>query len=82
VPTRNSYVMAVVTPPERAAAASITSVPRSLASGIAPVISGYLITMSTFGWPVLLGGMLKMGYDLALLGLFSRVRPPEEDRSG
>ncbi len=82
VPTRNSYVMAVVTPSERAAAASITSVPRSLASGIAPVISGYLITISTFGWPVLLGGLLKMGYDLALLGLFSRVRPPEEDPSG
>jgi MFS family permease len=81
VPTRNSYVMAVVTPPERAASASVTSVPRSLASGIAPVVSGYLITVSTFGWPLLLGGILKIGYDLALLGMFSRVQPPEERRT-
>jgi MFS family permease len=78
VPTRNSYVMAVVTPRERAAAASLTSVPRSLASGIAPVISGYLLLLSGFGWPVLIAGVLKSGYDLALLALFSHVRPPEE----
>ena len=68
-------------PPERAAAASLTSVPRSLASGVAPVLSGYLITVSAFGWPLLLGGLLKAGYDLALLGMFSRVQPPEERRT-
>ena len=78
VPTRNSYVMAVVTPGERAAAASLTSVPRSLASGIGPVISGYLIMLSGFGWPLLIAGLLKIGYDLALLAMFSHVRPPEE----
>ena len=54
VPTRNSYVMAVVTPRERAAAASLTSVPRSLASAIGPVISGYLLMLSGFGWPLLI----------------------------
>jgi MFS family permease len=78
VPTRNSYVMAVVTPPERAAAASLTSVPRSLASGIGPVISGWLMLLSGFGWPLLLAGVLKSLYDLALLAMFSHVRPPEE----
>ena len=78
VPTRNSYVMAVVTPGERAAAASLTSVPRSLASGIGPVISGYLIMLSGFGWLLLIAGLLKIGYDLALLAMFSHVRPPEE----
>ncbi|GEP58678.1 MFS transporter [Reyranella soli] len=78
VPTRNSYVMAVVTPPERPAAASVTSVPRSLASAIGPVIAGYLFLLSGFGWPLLLAGILKSGYDLALLALFSHVRPPEE----
>jgi MFS family permease len=78
VPTRNSYVMSVVTPRERAAAASLTSVPRSLASGVGPLISGWLVMASGFGWPLLLGGLLKAGYDLALLALFSHVRPPEE----
>jgi MFS family permease len=78
VPTRNSYVMAVVTPPERPAAASLTSVPRSLASAVSPVIAGYLITISAFAWPLLIGGLLKVGYDLALLAMFRHIRPPEE----
>src|SRR5512139_3783737 len=78
VPTRTSYVMAVVTPPERPAAASLTSVPRSLASAVSPVIAGYLITISAFAWPVLIGGLLKVGYDLALLAMFRHIRPPEE----
>jgi len=78
VPTRNSYVMAVVTPPERPAAASVTSVPRSLASALGPLIAGWLFTLSAFGWPLLLGGLLKSGYDIALLLMFSHIRPPEE----
>ena len=80
VPTRNSYVMAVVTPAERAAAASVTSVPRSLASALGPVISGYLFLLSGFAWPILIGGILKTSYDLALLAMFSHVRPPEEQK--
>lgn len=82
VPTRNSYVMAVVTPRERAAAASVTSVPRSLASAVGPMIAGYLFLLSGFGWPLLIGGVLKASYDLALLAMFSHVRPPEEARGG
>jgi MFS family permease len=78
VPTRTSYVMAVVTPPERAAAASLTSVPRSLASGVSPVIAGYLMSVSQFAWPFLIGGLLKIGYDLTLLALFRHIQPPEE----
>jgi MFS family permease len=78
VPTRSSYVMAVVSPSERAAAASITSVPRSLASSISPLVAGYLLQVSTFGWPLLIGGVLKIVYDLLLLGMFRAVRPPEE----
>ena len=64
VPTRTSYVMAVVTPPERPAAASLTAVPRSLASAIGPVLAGSLLGLSTFGWPLLIGGIVKAGYDL------------------
>ncbi len=78
VPTRTSYVMAVVTPPERPAAASLTSVPRSLASAVRPVIAGFLMTISGFAWPLLIGGLLKVGYDLALLAMFRHIRPPEE----
>jgi MFS family permease len=78
VPTRTSYVMAVVTPPERPAAASLTSVPRSLASAISPTLAGWLLGISGFAWPLLLAGALKIAYDLTLLALFRHVRPPEE----
>lgn len=78
VPTRSSYVMAVVTPPERAAAASITAVPRSLASAASPVLAGWLMGISAFAWPLLIGGTLKIAYDLLLLAMFRHVRPPEE----
>jgi len=78
VPARSSYVMAVVTPPERAAAAGVTSVPRSLASAVSPTISGYLLSLSSFGSPLLIGGILKIAYDLTLLVMFQHVRPPEE----
>jgi MFS family permease len=78
VPTRSSYVMAVVSPGERAAAASITSVPRSLASSVSPLIAGYLLGISSFGWPLIIAGGVKIVYDLLLLANFRTVRPPEE----
>jgi MFS family permease len=78
VPTRSSYVMAVVPPAERAAAASATAVPRSLAQAAPPLMSGYLLGLSTFGWPLVIGGVLKSIYDVLLLAMFARVRPPEE----
>lgn len=78
VPTRSSYVMAIVSPQERAAAASVTSVPRSLAAAASPALAGYLLGVSTFGWPLIVGGALKIVYDILLLAMFSRVRPPEE----
>jgi MFS family permease len=75
---RNSYVMAVVSPAERPAAASVTSVPRSLASAGSPLLAGYLFSLSAFGWPLLIGGGLKLAYNGLLLGMFRKVRPPEE----
>jgi MFS family permease len=78
VPARSSYVMAVVTPAERPAAASVTALPRSLAAAIGPLISGYLLALSPFGWPLVLAGALKGVYDLLLLALFRHHRPPEE----
>ncbi|HEU0224908.1 MAG TPA: MFS transporter [Steroidobacteraceae bacterium] len=78
VPARSSYVMAVVTPPERAAAASVTSVPRGLASAASPALAGALFAAGWMAWPFIICGMLKIGYDLALLWGFRHVRPPEE----
>jgi MFS family permease len=78
VPTRTSYVMAVVTPPERPAAASVTAVPRSLASSISPAISGLLLTTAFTGLPLVLCGTLKIAYDVALLFSFRHIKPPEE----
>ena len=66
VPTRTAYVMSVVTPAERAAAASFTTVPRSLASAASPVLAGALFASGWLAAPLLLCGVLKIGYDLTL----------------
>jgi MFS family permease len=81
VPTRTSYVMAIVPPEERPAAASVTSVPRSLAAAFAPVFAGAFLSASSFGWPLVIAGGLKITYDLMLLYTCRNVRPPEEIRA-
>lgn len=78
VPTRTSYVMAVVMPAERTAAASVTAVPRSLASAAGPAIAGAIIALGHPTAPFILCGVLKIAYDLALLRAFGRMKPPEE----
>ena len=78
VPTRSSYVMAVVTEPERPAAASVTAVPRSLASAASPALAGALFAAGLQAWPLLLCGGLKIVYDLMLLAAFRGIKPPEE----
>ena len=52
--------------------------PRSLASAASPLLAGYLLALSTFGWPLVVAGGVKIAYDLLLLAMFRRVRPPEE----
>lgn len=81
VPTRSSYVMAVVTEAERPAAASVTAVPRSLASAISPALAGALFSAGYQAWPLLLCGGLKILYDLLLLVAFRTIKPPEEQRA-
>ena len=78
VPTRSSYVMAVVTPVERAAAASITSVPRGLASAASPALAGALFAAGFAALPFMICGVLKILYDVLLLWTFRHVKPPEE----
>jgi hypothetical protein len=76
VPARTAYVMAVVTPAERAAAASFTAVPRSLASAASPTLAGALLAGGLLSVPLLVCGALKIAYDLALLVSFRRVNVP------
>jgi MFS family permease len=67
VPARQAFVMSVVPAADRAAAASVTNVPRSLASATTPLLAGALLARTTFGWPLLIAGTTKLAYDLLLL---------------
>ena len=62
----------------RLAAASITAVPKNFAWAAGSMISGYLLTISSFGWPLVIAGVIKGVYDILLLIKFQKVRPPEE----
>jgi MFS family permease len=79
VPARSAFVMSIVSPAERPAAASLTSVPRSLMWAAGPLLAGYLLGVSTFGWPLVIAGVLKLTYDALLFARFHgtplRVEP-------
>lgn len=81
VPTRQSYIMAVVEPGERTAAIGITNTVRIVAQSFSPTIAGYLMQSVAVGAPLLIAGPLKIAYDLALWRSFKDVRPPEEART-
>ncbi|MGE5467572.1 MAG: MFS transporter [Ignavibacteria bacterium] len=74
VPARGAFVMAVVTPPERAAAASFTAVPRSLAASASPALGGALFAAGWLAAPLVLCGVLKIAYDLMLWRAFRNAR--------
>ena len=78
VPTRTAFVMAVVTPSERSAAASFTAVPRSLASALSPSLGGALFAAGALSAPLLACGVLKIVYDLTLLYAFRKYRDPAD----
>lgn len=79
VPTRQSYVMAVVPPEERSAAAGVTGVARTTGAALSPLLAGvFLAHPSTFDLPFYLAGGLKIAYDLLLYRSFVQVPPPEE----
>ncbi len=71
-PARSAFVMGVVTPPERAAAASFTAVPRSLASALGPTIGASLLASGVLAAPLIACGALKIAYDLLLLAMFRK----------
>ena len=74
-PARSAFVMSVVQPHERAAAASFTAVPRSLASALSPVLAGWLFQTGWTSTPLVLCGLLKIGYDVALWAAFRYFKP-------
>jgi len=79
VPTRQSYVMAVVDPDERSAASGITGVARTTGAALSPLFAGMLFGQpSLISVPFFIAGSLKIAYDLLLFRAFRAVRPPEE----
>jgi MFS family permease len=79
VPTRQSYTLAVVEPDERSAAAGVTGIARSLGAAVSPSLATPLLqSVPLAGLPFIIGGSLKIVYDLLVLRAFSAVRPPEE----
>jgi MFS family permease len=79
VPTRQSYVMAVVSPEERSAAAGVTGVARTTGAAISPLFVGFLFARpALINLPFFIAGTLKIAYDLLLYRRFVAVRPPEE----
>lgn len=79
VPTRQSYVLAIVQPHERTFASGVTNVTRTVGWAVGPTVAGLVMQHVMLAGPLLLGGTLKIGYDLLLYGSFRRIKPPEEE---
>jgi predicted MFS family arabinose efflux permease len=78
VPTRQSYVMAVVQPEERTFASGITHLVRLGGWALAPAFAGLLMAGQSLAIPIYVGAAMKIFYDLALWQAFRKVKPPEE----
>lgn len=80
VPTRQSYVISVVKDEERTAAAGITNISRNISQVLSPSLAGYIIqSLSLFFLPFLIGGVLKVIYDIALYFSFRNIKPQQEE---
>lgn len=82
VPTRQSYVVAVVDESDRTAAAGFTNTTRTVTSSISPSLAGYAFANTWLGTPLVAAGTIKLVYDFAIYRSFRRVRPPEEGTTG
>jgi MFS family permease len=80
VPTRQSYVMAIFPPEERTLASGVTHLVRLGAWSVAPSFAGLMMQGASMGTPLVIGALMKVGYDLALWAAFRRLKPPEELR--
>jgi MFS family permease len=78
VPTRQSYIVAVVNEDERTAAAGITNISRNIAQSISPTVTGYILqSFSYLAAPFVLGGLLKIIYDVSLYFNFRNTKPQD-----
>jgi hypothetical protein len=75
VPTRQAYVMSVVADDEREAAASVTNLSRTVAQAVTPAVTGYVMQLVAVSAPFVLGGGLKIIYDLLLYATFRHIKP-------
>ena len=78
VPTRQSYIVAVVREDERTIAAGVTNISRNVTQAISPSLTGVLIQSISLSAPFVIGGALKVAYDVALFLNFRNIKPPEE----
>ena len=78
VPTRQSYVMAIVPPQRRTYASGVTNLTRTIGWAIGPPIAGVVMQYVVLAAPLFIGGGMKIVYDIVLYRSFRRVRPPEE----
>ncbi|HEU12684.1 MAG: MFS transporter [Thermoplasmata archaeon] len=82
VPTRQSYMMAIVKPEERVALSSATNIPRALAQAGSPYLSTYSLALGILSLPFILSGSLKIIYDILIFITFRNIKPPEEIGKG
>src|SRR5215210_4391975 len=80
VPTRQSYIVGVVEENERTASAGITNLSRNIAQAISPSITGYIIGFLSLSAPFIIGGLLKILYDIVLYINFGKIKPAEEEQ--
>ncbi len=78
VPTRQSYVVAVVAPGERTFASGMTSLVRNAGWATAPTFAGIFMQQVSMAAPLIVAGGMKITYDILLYLAFRRVKPPEE----
>jgi len=78
VPTRQSYLMGVVSENERIPAAAITNTSRNITQAISPSLSGIMIQALSLSAPFVFGGVLKIVYDVGMFFSFRKIKPPEE----
>jgi len=80
VPTRQSYIVAVVSEEERTPAAAITNTSRNISQAISPSLTGYILqSLPLLSAPFVIGGVLKIVYDLVLYFQFRNIKPNEEN---
>ena len=81
VPTRQSYMMAIVPRDDRTAMASTTNLGRTLAQSVSPAMAGFIAQLTFLGAPFLIGSGTKLFYNALIYSIFRGVKPLEEKDS-